>query len=85
MPGVGLVTVRSAYGPEETMNRLEAELASRGMTVFARIDHTAGAEAAGGRQDEDEIAGSHSITEYASPLSEVLTHWPSFPTPWKRR
>jgi uncharacterized protein (DUF302 family) len=29
------------------MNRLEAELAGNGMTVFARIDHAAGAEAVG--------------------------------------
>ena len=47
MPAGGLVTVRSPYGPEETMNRLEAELASKGITVFARIDHAAGAEAVG--------------------------------------
>ncbi|HTZ37599.1 MAG TPA: DUF302 domain-containing protein [Stellaceae bacterium] len=41
------MTLRSAYGPEETMNRLEAELAAKGLTVFARIDHAAGAEAVG--------------------------------------
>jgi uncharacterized protein (DUF302 family) len=29
------------------MNRLEAELATKGMIVFARIDHAAGAEAVG--------------------------------------
>jgi uncharacterized protein (DUF302 family) len=29
------------------MNRLEAAVTSRGMTVFARIDHSAGAAAAG--------------------------------------
>jgi uncharacterized protein (DUF302 family) len=43
----GLVTVPSSHGPEETMNRLEAEVRARGMTVFARIDHAAGAKAAG--------------------------------------
>ena len=47
MPAAGLVTVRSAYGPEETLNRLEAELASKGMRVFARVDHAAGADAVG--------------------------------------
>jgi uncharacterized protein (DUF302 family) len=47
MPANGLVTVRSPYSPEETMNRLEAEVACRGMKVFARIDHAASAEAAG--------------------------------------
>ncbi len=43
----GLITVRSSFGPEETMHRLEAEVHARGMTVFAHIDHAAGAAAAG--------------------------------------
>ena len=43
----GLITIKSRYGPEETMNRFEAEVKRRGMTVFARIDHAAGAAAAG--------------------------------------
>jgi uncharacterized protein (DUF302 family) len=43
----GLTTMRSAYGPEETLRRLEAEIRSRGMTVFAHIDHSAGAAEAG--------------------------------------
>jgi uncharacterized protein (DUF302 family) len=47
MPARGLITVRSDFGPEVTMNRLEAELSAKGMTVFARVDHAAGAEAAG--------------------------------------
>jgi uncharacterized protein (DUF302 family) len=47
MPARGLVTVRSQYSPEETMNRLEAEIAARRLTVFARVDHAAGAEAVG--------------------------------------
>jgi uncharacterized protein (DUF302 family) len=43
----GLTTLRSSYGPGDTMDRLEAEVKARGMTVFARIDHAAGATAAG--------------------------------------
>src|ERR1700681_4145663 len=43
----GLITIPSSFGPEETMNRLEAEVRARGMTVFARVDHAAGAKAAG--------------------------------------
>jgi uncharacterized protein (DUF302 family) len=39
----GLTTIRSAYGPEETISRLEAEIRAKGMAVFARIDHAAGA------------------------------------------
>lgn len=47
MKSAGLVTMRSNHGPEETMNRFEMEVSRRGMTVFARIDHAAGAAAAG--------------------------------------
>ena len=43
----GLTTLPSAHGAKETMDRLEAEVKSKGMTVFARIDHAAGAREAG--------------------------------------
>ena len=43
----GLITIRSSFGPQETMMRLEAELQAKGLTVFARIDHAAGAAAVG--------------------------------------
>jgi uncharacterized protein (DUF302 family) len=43
----GLITSPSNYGPPETMNRFETEIKARGMNVFARIDHAAGATAAG--------------------------------------
>jgi len=43
----GLITLRSAFDPKETMARLEAEVRAKGMTVFAHIDHAAGAAAAG--------------------------------------
>jgi uncharacterized protein (DUF302 family) len=43
----GLITLRSTFDPRETMTRLEAEISARGMTVFAHIDHAAGAAAAG--------------------------------------
>ncbi len=47
MAGDGLITIPSAFGPEETMNRLEAEVRAKGITVFAHVDHAAGAAAAG--------------------------------------
>jgi uncharacterized protein (DUF302 family) len=47
MAADGLVTVKSAFGPEETMNRYEAEVRAKGLTVFAHVDHAAGAAAAG--------------------------------------
>ena len=39
----GLTTIKSNYGPKETMGRLEADVKATGMTVFARIDHAGGA------------------------------------------
>ncbi len=47
MAADGLITVPSAFGPAETMSRLEAEVKARGMTVFAHVDHGAGAAGAG--------------------------------------
>ena len=47
MAADGLITLRSAFDPKETMARLEAEVRAKGMTVFAHIDHAAGAAAAG--------------------------------------
>jgi uncharacterized protein (DUF302 family) len=43
----GLTSIRSIFDPTETMDRLEAEIRAQGMTVFARIDHAAGAAEAG--------------------------------------
>jgi uncharacterized protein (DUF302 family) len=43
----GLISVSSGFGAKETMDRLEAEVKAAGMTVFARIDHAAGAAAVG--------------------------------------
>jgi uncharacterized protein (DUF302 family) len=47
MAAQGLTTARSSYGPKETMDRLAAEVKAKDMTVFARIDHAAGATAVG--------------------------------------
>lgn len=41
----GLVTIASSLPPKETGDRLAAEIEARGMTLFARIDHAAGAAA----------------------------------------
>ena len=43
----GLVSVKSPYPPRETMTRLEDLVKQRGLTVFARIDHAAGAARVG--------------------------------------
>jgi uncharacterized protein (DUF302 family) len=47
MAAPGLTTIRSSFGPQDTMNRLETAVKAKGMTVFARIDHAAGAAAVG--------------------------------------
>lgn len=43
----GLISLRSSVGPQQTIDRLKAELAASGLTVFAEIDHAAGAAAVG--------------------------------------
>jgi uncharacterized protein (DUF302 family) len=43
----GLINVPSARPVAELTDRLEAALAAKGITVFARIDHAAGAAAVG--------------------------------------
>lgn len=43
----GLTTLPSAHGAKETMDRLEAAIRAKGMTIFARIDHAAGAAEVG--------------------------------------
>jgi uncharacterized protein (DUF302 family) len=46
MAADGLITVRSSFGPKQTMDKLEAEVKAKGLTVFAHVDHAAGATAA---------------------------------------
>ena len=43
----GLTTVPSSHAVKHTIDRLEAEVKRKGMTVFARIDHAQGARDAG--------------------------------------
>ena len=39
----GLISLKSPHGPRATMDRLENLLTQKGMTIFARVDHAAGA------------------------------------------
>ena len=41
----GLITTASAHSFGGTVSRLEAALQDKGMTIFARVDHAAGAAA----------------------------------------
>jgi uncharacterized protein (DUF302 family) len=43
----GLVMVKSPHSPKDTMDRLEAVAKKRGLTIFGRIDHAAGAAKVG--------------------------------------
>jgi uncharacterized protein (DUF302 family) len=47
MAAEGLITLRSNYGPKDTMDRLEAAVKAKGLTIFAHVDHAAGAAAVG--------------------------------------
>jgi uncharacterized protein (DUF302 family) len=47
MSADGLTQVQSSHGPADTMQRLVAEISAKGLTVFARINHSAGAEEVG--------------------------------------
>jgi uncharacterized protein (DUF302 family) len=43
----GLTTISSSFPAKETMDRLVAAVKAKGLSVFARIDHAAGAAAVG--------------------------------------
>jgi uncharacterized protein (DUF302 family) len=47
MSAEGLISIPSAFDPKETMDRLETTLRANGVTIFARIDHAAGAAEVG--------------------------------------
>jgi uncharacterized protein (DUF302 family) len=42
-----MTSIPSSFGPKETMDRLVAEISAKELTVFARIDHAAGAAEVG--------------------------------------
>jgi uncharacterized protein (DUF302 family) len=47
MAADGLIKIQSSHAPADTMERLVAEVRAKGLTVFARIDHAAGAKEVG--------------------------------------
>lgn len=47
MAAEGMIDVKSAHSVGATADRFESILASKGMTLFARVDHAAGAKKAG--------------------------------------
>lgn len=55
MAAEGLTTIKSNFGPKDTMSRLEAEVKARGMTVFAHIPHDRGAATVGVPQRPNDL------------------------------
>lgn len=51
----GFIATQSPHGPAETAERLVAAVTARGMTVFARIDHAAGAASVGMALDPTQV------------------------------
>jgi len=47
MPVEGLITFTSPHLPQETLARLKAGIVARPLSIFAEIDHSAGAQAVG--------------------------------------
>jgi uncharacterized protein (DUF302 family) len=47
MAADGLLTFTSSKGPAQTLDRVRKEIAARSLTIFAEIDHAAGAAAVG--------------------------------------
>jgi uncharacterized protein (DUF302 family) len=43
----GLITMQSSFDPEATGQKLEAIVHAKGLTVFAKVDHAAGATEVG--------------------------------------
>jgi uncharacterized protein (DUF302 family) len=43
----GLTSIPSSFGPNETTDRLEAQIRAKGVAIFARIDHAADAAEVG--------------------------------------
>jgi len=43
----GLATIPSRFGAKVTVDRLEAQIRAKGLNVFARVDHAAGAAEVG--------------------------------------
>jgi uncharacterized protein (DUF302 family) len=51
----GLIVVKSPHSPKDTMERLEAVVKEKGLTIFARIDHAAGAAKVGKKLRSTEL------------------------------
>ncbi len=55
LPDKGMIHLPSPYSVAETVSRLETLLVARGLTVFARIDHSGGAAAVGLKMNPSQL------------------------------
>ncbi len=55
MPPEGFIAKPSPHAPKDSLDRLENILSAKGITVFARIDHAAGAATVGETLPETEV------------------------------
>jgi uncharacterized protein (DUF302 family) len=51
----GIISKPSPYSVEETVRRLDETVRGKGLTVFARIDHHAGAREAGLEMQDEQV------------------------------
>ena len=72
-PDAGLVVMASPYSVEETADRFEALLIERGVTVFTRVDHAAGAAGV-----PPQRSGSYYRKVYTYKLIKALLSLPPF-------
>ena len=54
-PVEGIVTKPSKYAVTETLERLENAIRSKGLTIFARIDHSGEAERVGLKMNDEKL------------------------------
>ena len=70
----GLITIPSSDNIKATLDRLESEVKARGVAVFARIDHAAGASVAG--LASASAAATHAITAMLASIAQKAAAMP---------
>ena len=70
----GLITIPSSDNVKATLDRLESEVKARGVAVFARIDHAAGASVA--RLASASAAATHAMTAMLASIAQKAAAMP---------
>ena len=69
-----LITIPSSDNVKSTLDRLESEVKARGIAVFARIDHAAGAIVAG--LASASAAATHAMTAMLASITQKAAAMP---------